>query len=57
MKNKYCQWFEPPEDLDGTSESCSKPATHTTCVIRDGVVCEEHKCRCSKPLEKNEDDV
>ena len=29
---------------------CDEAATHTTCDPVDAVVCEAHKCRCSKPI-------
>lgn len=49
-----CQWFEETELEDGTpylGSYCGAPATHTACTpIAGGVVCEKHKCRCSKKL-------
>ncbi len=48
-----CQWtnFYAQIDDGAPPEHCSADATHTTCDPKGAVVCEKHKCRCSKPLE------
>lgn len=44
-----CQWSHTPSflDPDDKFEVCTRPAAYRGC---DGLQCEEHKCRCAKPL-------
>lgn len=50
-----CRWFEEVGDSDSnyvaTGPICGKPASFLSCMpyIRTPT-CEEHKCRCAKPL-------
>lgn len=46
-----CAWLVLSIDsADHKTKDCDKPATHTCCDY-GGNVCEEHRCRCSKPLD------
>jgi len=40
---------------DGDMASCHEEAAYTTCRIKNGAVCEAHKCRCSRPLAEVDD--
>ncbi len=53
--NLFCEWTNLYDQIDegAQPEKCLEHATHTTCDPINGVVCEKHKCRCSKPLEKS----
>lgn len=50
-----CEWtnFDDQIDEGAEPEKCLEKATHSTCDPINGVVCDKHKCRCSKPLEKS----
>lgn len=48
-----CQWTNEAENAELPAD-CGHEATHTTCDPIGGVVCEAHRCRCSKPLAKQE---
>lgn len=53
LEQKVCQWSNFMDRIDDASipsQNCSNIATHTTCDPKGNVVCESHKCRCSKPL-------
>jgi hypothetical protein len=50
-----CGFIHFPEigsdDPEDKAWACKEEATHTCCDY-GGVVCTDHKCRCSKPLVK-----
>lgn len=53
MGELLCQWSNFMDRIDEPSllsQNCSNVATHTTCDSKGNVVCESHRCRCSKPL-------
>lgn len=54
-KSVTCRWVQDNYDEDtGRTDwgpFCDQPATHSSCV--DKVVCEKHKCRCSRLLAGN----
>lgn len=53
MTERKCEWSIEDEIADHIEfRYCAtgKPATFTTCEPIGGVVCEDHKCRCSKPI-------
>lgn len=55
MTDRKCQWYADLEGMDpGPVKfvhcTTGKPVAFTTCDPIGGVVCEDHKCRCSKPL-------
>lgn len=46
-----CAYWELPDMFESgsKSETCNEEANFTCCNF-GGPVCEQHKCRCSKPL-------
>jgi hypothetical protein len=53
MNDRICQWWTDDACEDSRVvhvRTCLKPALYIGC---DGYLCEEHKCRCAKPLDGN----
>ena len=49
LRAEKCKWSYIPDYVsDEKFEECLNIATHTSCDF--GNVCEQHTCRCSKPL-------
>jgi len=45
--SKICEYHDIDDPV------CGKPATHISCMpYRDTPTCEEHTCRCAKPIVK-----
>lgn len=60
VERKKCEWTEdePGETIvEGVIHDCEADATHTTCDPRGGVVCEKHRCRCSRPIGEKPEQV
>jgi hypothetical protein len=54
MTDRICEWtnrWDALDDEDASLERCDRPARYTNCDPVNAVVCELHKCRCSKFLE------
>jgi hypothetical protein len=51
---RTCQWenLDAQMDDDAVPESCSEEACLTTCDPAGAIVCFKHKCRCSRPLDR-----
>lgn len=52
---KCAYWYLPldPSDPEDQAEHCEAEARFTCCDF-GGPVCEDHRCRCSKPLPPQE---
>jgi hypothetical protein len=47
----FCGYYVTDENDVRIGPACGKPATSYSCMpLRDTPTCDEHKCRCARPL-------